>query len=95
MKEQDQHVYGYWDNEAITQMHADAYGDVLFYSPITDILNMPLPGYDEDEPATADLDINDSFDAFNDAEITDKAISTGILDNDVHPAIARAHGQQE
>eukprot|EP00961_Rhodomonas_salina_P046751 627303-Rhodomonas_salina.1 len=80
MKELDQRVYGYWDNEAITQMRADAYSDALFYSPITDIMNMPLPGNDDDEPATAD--INDSFDLFNDAEITDKAISTGLLDND-------------
>eukprot|EP00961_Rhodomonas_salina_P068407 918293-Rhodomonas_salina.1 len=54
---------------------------------------MPLPGNNEDEPATADIDY--SFDAFNDAEITDKAISTGLLDNDVHPAVACTCGQQE
>eukprot|EP00961_Rhodomonas_salina_P260905 3525957-Rhodomonas_salina.1 len=80
MKERDQRVYGYWGNEAITQMRADAYCDEFFYSPIADIMNMPLPGNDDDEPVTADID--DSFDAFNDAEITDKAISTGLLDND-------------
>eukprot|EP00961_Rhodomonas_salina_P170371 2296729-Rhodomonas_salina.2 len=93
MKERDQRVYGYWDNEAITQMRADAYGDALADSPITDILNMPLPSDDEDELTTADIDY--SFDAFNDAEITDKAISTGLLDNDNHPAVARARAQQE
>eukprot|EP00961_Rhodomonas_salina_P153851 2072291-Rhodomonas_salina.1 len=73
-------------------MRADAYGDALADSPITDILNMPLPGDDEDEPTTTD--INDSFDAFNDVEITDKAISTGLLDNDIHPAVTRARAQQ-
>eukprot|EP00961_Rhodomonas_salina_P181620 2451690-Rhodomonas_salina.1 len=76
----------------------DVYDDpdqnyTIFDSPITDISNMPLLGNYEDESVTADIDY--SFDAFNDAEITDKAISTGLLDNDVHPTVARARGQQE
>eukprot|EP00961_Rhodomonas_salina_P105951 1426930-Rhodomonas_salina.1 len=73
MKDRDQRVYGYYDNEAVTQMRADAYGDAIFDSLIQDILCMPLPGTDP-EPETADID--DCFEPFDDAAIHDNAIST-------------------
>eukprot|EP00961_Rhodomonas_salina_P042632 573337-Rhodomonas_salina.1 len=75
MKDRDQLVYGYWDNEAITQMRADAYCS-------SDL-----------EPETADID--NCFEPFRDEEVTDKAISTGLLDNAVHPAVAKARHQQQ
>lgn len=33
MKDRDQLVYGYWDNEAITQMRADAYCELFSILP--------------------------------------------------------------
>eukprot|EP00961_Rhodomonas_salina_P168944 2276522-Rhodomonas_salina.1 len=45
LKENDQHVYGYYDNAAITQMpvRAYAYGPGILDTPLDDILLMPLP----------------------------------------------------
>eukprot|EP00961_Rhodomonas_salina_P056297 756204-Rhodomonas_salina.2 len=72
-------------------MRADAYGNAVFDSPIQDILRMPLPGTDPDLE-TADID--DCFEPFDDAVVHDNAISTGLLDNDVHPAVAQARQSQ-
>lgn len=54
---------------------------------------MPLPGSSDLEPETADID--NCFEPFRDEEVTDKAISTGLLDNAVHPAVAKARHQQQ
>eukprot|EP00961_Rhodomonas_salina_P267297 3611840-Rhodomonas_salina.1 len=43
LKETDQRVYGFYDNQAITRLRADAYGDALNDTPFQDVLNMPLP----------------------------------------------------
>eukprot|EP00961_Rhodomonas_salina_P209288 2824964-Rhodomonas_salina.1 len=60
----DQRVYGYYDNAAITQMHADAYGPGINDTPFNDILRMPLPG----DPSTMSIDSN--FDSLTDLEIS-------------------------
>eukprot|EP00961_Rhodomonas_salina_P060692 814814-Rhodomonas_salina.1 len=43
LKETDQRVYGFYDNQAITRLRADAYGDTLNDTQFQDVLNMPLP----------------------------------------------------
>eukprot|EP00961_Rhodomonas_salina_P218768 2957178-Rhodomonas_salina.1 len=80
LRDSDQRVYGYYDNAAITQLRADAYGPGIDDTPFTDILRMPLPG----DPSTTSIDSN--FDSLTDLEIS----SSGVPDlnvHDVHPAI--------
>eukprot|EP00961_Rhodomonas_salina_P006336 85762-Rhodomonas_salina.1 len=48
--ETDQHIYCFYDNQAITRPRADAYGNTQFQ----DILNMPLP--EQPSCATCDFD---------------------------------------
>eukprot|EP00961_Rhodomonas_salina_P260775 3524054-Rhodomonas_salina.1 len=43
LKDIDQQVYGFYDNQAITRLHADAYCDALTDTPFQNVLNMPLP----------------------------------------------------
>eukprot|EP00961_Rhodomonas_salina_P200601 2705953-Rhodomonas_salina.2 len=67
-------------------MRADAYGNAIFDSLIQDILRMPPPGTDP-EPETADID--NCFEPFDNTVIHDNAISRGLLDHDVHQAVAQ------
>eukprot|EP00961_Rhodomonas_salina_P135147 1818271-Rhodomonas_salina.1 len=43
VKDTDQLVYGFYDNQAITHLCADVYCDALTDTPFQDVLNMPLP----------------------------------------------------
>eukprot|EP00961_Rhodomonas_salina_P000258 3428-Rhodomonas_salina.1 len=83
LKESDQRVYGYYDNAAITQMRADAYGPGIFDTPLDDILYMSLPG----DPISTDIDCN--FDILTDQELSHNDASA-LEDSDVHPAVVQA-----
>eukprot|EP00961_Rhodomonas_salina_P108939 1466031-Rhodomonas_salina.1 len=43
LRSEDQRVYWFYDNAAVTQMSADAFGPGILDSLLQDILNMPLP----------------------------------------------------
>eukprot|EP00961_Rhodomonas_salina_P143883 1936470-Rhodomonas_salina.1 len=55
-------MYGFYDNQAITRLRADAYGDALRLNdtPLQDVLNMPLP----EQPLCATC----NFDRITDAQ---------------------------
>eukprot|EP00961_Rhodomonas_salina_P056331 756786-Rhodomonas_salina.1 len=43
MRQHDQRVYGIYDNHAVHEMRADAYGTINPTSITDDVLNMPIP----------------------------------------------------
>eukprot|EP00961_Rhodomonas_salina_P303138 3941115-Rhodomonas_salina.1 len=83
LKESDQHVYGYYDSAAITQMRADAYCFRIHDTSLDDILQMPL----SIEPVTTNVDCN--FDVLDDQDLSSSCVSA-FEDDNVHPAVLQA-----
>ena len=62
MRANDQRVFGTYDNEAVTQMRAQAYGlQWMNQTPMEDVMRMPLKG----DPANNNIDLE--FDPLTDA----------------------------
>ena len=86
----DQRAFGYYDNQPVTQMRADAFNDHWEnYTNIEDVARMPFPAI----PLSNEIDA--MLDPFTDEEILRQHDNTNLDQFSRHPAVLEQHAASQ